>query len=314
MSTSKPIPTSKDVADPGGPLWTRADPFELGRLREEVRLARFIETVAAHLRDARDADGALRFVVRACRDHFGAAAACLAVGVPPGERAQLAFAVPQEHVWDLPLFAAALRGEKPPPRAELMFARLRRRDRPWAVLALRRASGEFDRAQRQALVRIGSAVSALLGEIDANRIREVRDRIDRKIMGELRPIDLSYQILDALRSLTGYDHSSALLMRDDAGSALHIVAEQIAWRKAKSHRVGHVFPLSTAVAELLVDGTVYCFVRGPNGWSDWAGRRADGLIDLLRFECDAANEDHADCDTPESQILCAPLAGRDGVL
>ena len=119
----------------------------------------------------------------------------------------------------------------------LMFARIRRRDRGWGVLALTRPAVEFDRSERQALVRIGVTVSALLREFDRERMREVRDRIDRKIMEELRPIDLSYQILDALRSLTRYDHSSALLMNDGTDSALEIVAEQIAWRKGKSHRV-----------------------------------------------------------------------------
>ena len=67
---------------------------------------------------------------------------------------------------------------------------------------------------------------------------EMRDRIDRKIREQLHPKDLFYQILDGLRSLTRYDHSSALLIRDDGGDAMEIAAEQIAWTKAKSQRIG----------------------------------------------------------------------------
>src|SRR6185295_14793212 len=158
--------------------WTQKDPFELQRLRDELRLLRFIDLLSGHLRDTRDADSALRFAVRACREHFDVAAACLAVIVPPGTRAQVVFNVPQTHVWDLPLFASVLQGDKPSVQPNLMFARLRRRERPWGVLALRRASGEFDRTERQALVRIGASVSRLLREIDLERTREVRDRID----------------------------------------------------------------------------------------------------------------------------------------
>ena len=62
----------------------------------------------------------------------------------------------------------------------------------------------------------------------------MRDRIDRKIMEQIHPKDLFYQILDGIRSLTHYDHSSALLIREEDEPALRVVAEQIAWTKAKS--------------------------------------------------------------------------------
>jgi len=58
-----------------------------------------------------------------------------------------------------------------------------------------------------------------------NATHGVRDRIDRKIMEQLHPKDLFYQILDGLRSLTRYDHSSALLIRESGDDALQLVAE-----------------------------------------------------------------------------------------
>jgi len=299
------IGTPKGVRDAQVPVGY--DPFELSRLRGEVRLVRFLSDVGAHLRDARDADAALRYIVRACRDHFDASAACLAVTHPPHERAELRFNLPPEHVWDLGTFAAAVRGEKPPARPHVMFARVRRRDRGWGVLALSRPSAEFDKAERQALVRIGVTVSALLRDFDLQRMREVRDRIDRKIMEELRPIDLSYQILDALRSLTRYDHSSAVLMNDGTDGALEIVAEQIAWRKGKSARIGARLPMSAQVHQWLGAGAVHGFTRTADGWSEWEGRAVQPLAALLDYN-------HGPEEQPEAEILCAPLRGRDGVL
>jgi signal transduction histidine kinase len=294
--------------------WAQKDPFELPRLRDELRLLRFIDLLAGHLRDTRDADSALRFVVRACREHFDVAAASLSVLVPPGTRAQVVFNVPQTHVWDLPLFAAVLQGAKPPVQPNLMFARLRRRERPWGVLALRRASGEFDRNERQALVRVGASVSRLLREIDLERIREVRDRIDRKIMSELRPIDLSYQILDALRSLTGYDHSSAVLMNHGDSPTLQVVAEQIAWRKARSQRVGTVLPLTPSLAKLLSGGEVFGFTRIDDRWREWSGRDdAVELAELLDYNRGDDGVGHGR-EHAEAQMLCAALGGRDEVL
>ena len=285
------------------------DPFELTRLRGEVRLLRFLSEIAARLRETRDADSALRFIVRASRDHFDASAACLAVTKPPHDRAELRFNLPPEHVWDLATFAAAVRGEKPAVQPHAMFARIRRRDRGWGVLALSRPSSGFDKSERQALVRVGVTVSALLRAFDHDRMREVRDRIDRKIMEELRPIDLSYQILDALRSLTRYDHSSAVLMNDGTNAALELVAEQIAWRKGKSARIGTRFPMSAHVAQWLSDGAVHGFTRDRDGaWREWDGRPVQALAQLLDY-----NHGHGD-DQPEAEMLCAPLRGRDGVL
>ena len=90
---------------------------------------------------------------------------------------------------------------------------------------------------------------------------EIRDRIDRKIREQLHPKDLFYQILDGLRSLTRYDHSSALLIRDGAGDTMEIAAEQIAWTKAKSPRIGRRLALRDDVKEMLDTGRICGFDR-----------------------------------------------------
>ena len=70
-------------------------------------------------------------------------------------------------------------------------------------------------------------------------------------MEQIHPKDLFYQILDGIRSLTLYDHSSALLIREENEASLRVVAEQIAWTKAKSERIGLRIPITDDAAALL---------------------------------------------------------------
>ena len=94
-------------------------------------------------------------------------------------------------------------------------------------------------------------VSDAIQSIDRERMLEVRDRIDRRIMELLHPKDLFYQILDGLRSLTHYDHSSALLIRERGDNTLRLVAEQIAWTKARSRHIGLTLPIDTELEPAL---------------------------------------------------------------
>ena len=66
----------------------------------------------------------------------------------------------------------------------------------------------------------------------------VVDQIKDRTVRELRPKDLFYQILHGLRSLTRYDHSSSILIAEDEGARLVLHAEQVAWVKGKSRRIG----------------------------------------------------------------------------
>ena len=100
---------------------------------------------------------------------------------------------------------------------------------------------------------------------------EVTAQIGVGGMEQLHPKDLFYQILDGLRSLTSYDHSSALLIRDESGEAFELVAEQIAWTKAKSQRIGLRIGLSDPVRLVLETGLIHGFDRRGEQWQEWNG-------------------------------------------
>jgi signal transduction histidine kinase len=147
--------------------------------------------------------------------------------------------------------------------------------------------------------------------MDWQRIVEVRGRIDRKMMEQLRPKDLFYQILHGLRSLTNYDHSSALLICDPREDCLELVAEQIAWLKGKSRRIGFRLPLNDDLWSLMRNGAIYGFNRDDGNWRDWMGQDATALGELLDYNNAIRG---SGSDLRESAMLCAPLATRDGVL
>src|SRR5262245_46843974 len=211
----------------------------------ETNLMRFLNRLAGRLKSVADEKKALWLSLRSTCDFFKATDACVAF-LPPGKQlAELTFVIPREGVWDLGLLTAFLHRQKPAIPPNTLLAPLNRRDRLWAVLGLRSGGSEFDRnVDPRALRRIARAVSESIQHIDWERIVEVRSRIDRKIMEQLRPKDLFYQILHGLRSLIRYDHSSALLICDERGDALELVAEQVAWLKGKSRRIGLRLPLN----------------------------------------------------------------------
>jgi len=169
----------------------------------------------------------------------------------------------------------------------------------------------FDREDGRLLVRIAAALSDAIHEIDRDRIRDVRDRIDRKIMEQIDPKDLFYQILDGLRSLTHYDHSSALFIRDERDSALRLVAEQIAWKKARSRRIGLRLQMRDADEAMLMSGRVFGFDRRYGTWQAWKSQPATPLADMLD---DDSTDPLGDQQVREDSILCAPLVTRDGLV
>ena len=139
----------------------------------------------------------------------------------------------------------------------------------------------------------------------------VPDRIDRKIMEQIDPKDLFYQILDGLRSLTHYDHSSAVLIREEGDPALRLVAEQIAWTKAKSRRVGLRLPITDDAAQSLHSEQVYGFDRHEERWQEWKGQPVAALAKLLDYNVNGVGEGEIQ---REASMLCAPLVTRDGLV
>ena len=191
-----------------------------------------------------------------------------------------------------------------------MLGPLRRRGAAWGAIAFKRTSQPFDHDDNRLLTRIASAVADAIQSMDRERMLEVRDRIDRRIMELIHPKDLFYQILDGLRSLTHYDHSSALLIRERGEDTLRVVAEQVAWTKARSRHIGLTLPLEAALQPALKSAETYGFDRHDDEWRAWNGKPVAKLAEVLDYNRDG----HDGAESREASMLCAPLVTRDGVI
>jgi len=296
----------------------------MSSIERELEALKFLDHLTGDLKRVQDPQHVVRYVLRGASELLTARAACVAVAHHRRPVAQVVYALPKGHAWDFDLLARFIRIERPARPDDLLLAPIRRRGEAWAVMALSRPGQPYDRFDRRLLARIAEITSDAVQTLDRERMLEIRDRIDRKIREQLHPKDLFYQILDGLRSLTRYDHSSALLIGGHAGESpvehathradergnewLEIAAEQIAWTKAKSRRIGRRLVLGDEVRAALESGEVHGFSR-PNGrWEEWDGAPLGFLADWLEFADGAA--------LPESRehaMLCAPLAGRNGV-
>jgi signal transduction histidine kinase len=277
----------------------------------EFSALKLLDRVGAQLRGAREPEQALRVGLRETHDFFQSEQTCIATLLPDKTSADLLLTRPAAGEWDLDALTRFIRHERPPLRPGVLIGPLRRRGAAWGALAVKRHDPALDRADARLLVRIALALSDAIQRIDRDRILDVRDRIDRKLMEQILPKDLFYQILDGLRSLTHYDHSSALFIREDGQAALRLVAEQIAWTKARSRRIGLRLPISDAAGVWLQSGRVYGFNRGAAGWEGWTGQPVTTLAELLDDNTDhAGDEGHG----REASMLCAPLVTRDGLV
>jgi two-component system NtrC family sensor kinase len=274
----------------------------------ELAALKFIDGLSAHLKDVREPHKALRHALRDTREFFRATHGCLATLRPGRSQAELLFKLPKAGEWNREVLTRYIRHTHPPIERDMLIGSVRRRGGAWGALALSRPGQPFDREDRHLIARIASVLSAAVNRIDRDRLLGVRDRIDRKIMEQIHPKDLFYQILDGIRSLTLYDHSSALLIREEAEASLRIVAEQIAWTKAKSERIGLRIPISETAEALLQSEQVYGFDRHGDSWKEWRDQPAGALAALLDYNTGAA------ADVREASMLCAPLVSRDSLV
>jgi nitrogen-specific signal transduction histidine kinase len=285
--------------------------MEKQRIASTDSLWRFLDELKYHLRAVREDQKALTLSLRRTCEYFNVDEGCIAALTPDGARADVIAVVPGGGQWDLDHLAAFLQKRRPSIPPNIIMVPVNRRDRVWAVLALR-GRHEFQwNTDLWALRRIAKLISESVDLTDWQRAVEVRSRIDHKILEKLRPQDLFYEILHGLRSLTNYDHSSALLIYDRSENVLELVAEQIAWLKGKSRRIGLKLPLNHAVWALMRNDTVYGFDRRNGNWQEWSGKSPVALAELLDYN--RIVEDPA-TDSREASMLCAPLVTRDGVL
>jgi two-component system NtrC family sensor kinase len=262
-------------------------------------------------RDGRDADKLLRAALKLGMDLFGADDGAVAAASPGSEEVRIVVSSPVDSTWNRSLISDFLRGEKVRVPSELMLARIRRHGRMWGALVVRARNKVFHWDSRQAFSSIGSLANELIDQIDRDRIREVRARVDRKILEQSHPKHLTYELLHGIRSLTGYDHSAALLIHDDESGTLEIVAEQIAWQKAKGQNVGRKLSLTAKHRELLNRPFILGFNRQGKDWYNWTDSDATGLAELLDYDQQPGS---GRITPPEGAILCASLATRAGVL
>src|SRR5215469_9696187 len=277
----------------------------------DIALSAFLDELKGYLRSVSDGQKALTHSLRRTCEHFEVDDGCIAALASDGSRAELISVIPRGTKWDLELLAAFLRKQRLHIPPNIIMAPINRRGRLWATLALKEQHYFKRYDDLRALRQIAKLVSEAIEVIDWQRTIEVRARIDRKILEQLRPQDLFYQILHGLRSLTSYDHSSALLICDRREGALHLVAEQIAWIKGKSHRIGLRLPLNDDVWALMDNNIVYGFDWRDGRWEEWSGGRSTPLAQLLDYN---KIVEASSSDLRESSILCAPLATRDGLL
>jgi len=277
-------------------------------VERELAALKFIDGLSAHLKDVREPHKALRHTVRDAREFFKASHGCIATLRPGRPQADVRFTLSKKVDWDLDVLTRYIRHTYPRFPQDMLIGSVRRRGGAWGVIALVAPGRTFDREDRQLIARVAAMVSAAVQRIDGERFLGVRDRIDRKIMEQIHPKDLFYQIMDGIRSLTFYDHSSALLIREENEPSLRIVAEQIAWTKAKSERIGLRIPITDDIAALLQSEQVYGFDRRGGRWREWSGQSAEALATLLDYNGgDGEN-------IPEGSMLCAPLVTRDSVV
>ncbi len=279
----------------------------------DTGLLRFYREVCERLDRVRNVEKVLKLSAQLASECFDADEVCTAILSRSSGSVQVRQIQPGSAEWETRIFREFLAGKRPRVPHNVLLARINRRDRPWAAVGLRRTGRNFDRTEMISFAKAANTVSRLIHRIDSSRLADARFRLDRKILEQLQPKDLFYQILHSLKTLTRYDHSASILIYEggDEPGALKVVAEQIAWRKGKSRNIGTSVRLTEESRTLLETGEIFGFDANNGSWREWQGRRAEELARLLSGGL--AEEDDGD-EVQERSILCAPLSTRDGVL
>jgi signal transduction histidine kinase len=275
----------------------------------QIRLLGLQSDLHSRLRTVRDARKALVFGLRAAKEVFEAEQAAIAILNPGRSRADVIFRIPQDAEWDRSQLTRYITGRRPEISWNNLLAPVSRRGRNWAVLALRNESREFTSEQRQALFSVTQILTDIMQAVDEERTRTVRRRIEQKLADRKDAKDLIYDIIHGLRSLTYYDHSASLLISKDGNEDLELVAEQIAWTKGKSRRIGMRLYLDDDIREYLRRGGVHLYRKVKSGWQE-AGAKPEVSVPGLVGYCAASGGSAP----PEVAMICAPISTPDGTL
>jgi len=281
----------------------------------ELRLLRAQDDLAKRLSEVGDPDKAVRLGVRFAATLLRADHQCVALLEPGRAEAVIEFTgvgEPGADSWPAAVLAEFARGLKPELARGIAVSRLRRRRRAWGTLALRWTNSDPDWGVRNDLTRLTAIVNEAVERIESRRLLEVRSRIDRKILEQLRPKDLLYQILDGLRSLTGYDHSGVILLRVEGSPTLEIVTEQLAFRKARSSRIGARTTIPVSPGGLhasLLNGKVCGYWQDGSSWKPWSPDAPAEVAEWLVRSMPPSAPDAP----PMAELIVAPLVGPDGL-
>jgi two-component system NtrC family sensor kinase len=275
----------------------------------QINLLRLQADLHTRLRNVGDVRKALVHGVRAARNAFGAEDAAIATLRPGKSKADLIFTIPRDARWDTGFLTQYIAGDRPTIPWNMLLAPVTRRGRNWAVLVLRDKRAQFTTDQRQALFSVTQILTDIVQALDDERTRRVRRKIEAKIADRGEPKDLIYNILHGLRSLTDYDHSASLLVSRDGSEPLELVAEQIAWTKAKSKRIGLRLGIDEELSTNLRKSGVSLFERSGGGWRAPGGASDPPLPGLLEH----AFPSSANAPT-EVEMICAPFTTPDGAV
>jgi signal transduction histidine kinase len=277
----------------------------------DIDVFRLIVQTSARLRQTRDPEKVLQVYLRSFLVAWKADAACVAAAEPGRREASPVLSLPRDVAWDPSMLTALALGARSAVPLGMMSARIERRGRPWGAIVFRRESRAFSAEEHYALARVASEIEMLLGLHDDSRLADVRGRIDVKIMRDLAPKDLYYQILDGLHQLTRYDHSASLFLLDAASGQLQLVAEQVAWRKMKSSRIGELRPLGRMLRALIAQDALFGFDRWNGGWREWTDLGAVGIAEALDIPADTGD---GTAEPSLGSMLCAAVGSTQGGL
>jgi signal transduction histidine kinase len=209
-----------------------------------------------------------------------------------GEAGEILVVRGETGLCDVPRTAAFLRDERLAASRSSVVARAVVHGRAVAAVGAARKGRDFGQGARRTLDRLCGVLAQELERREEQRLTRVLDRIRSKIVSELRPIDLAYQILDGLHQLVDYDHSSAFLTWEPTAGVFRIEAEKIAWMKGKSAFVGHEISVPREMVEELELAPGLRRLAGDGG--------GDPFWEMLSYHRGRA------IPSPTS-LLCAPL-------
>jgi signal transduction histidine kinase len=164
-------------------------------------------------------------------------------------------------------------------------------ERPVSVLGFLRPGRNFSRAETRLGIETAEILSENLRHRERERVQAQKERIYAKVLSEIRPKDVLYQILHGLKRLLEYDHSGAVLLLEAQGRELVVEAEIIAWTKAKSDRIGRSVALTEDLRSWL-EGTTHPVLVSA-GETPAGAHPLPGVLCEAIFDCDApAAPDH----------------------